>query len=272
MKKIKDLTSEERKVLKKMFWNSHRVFNNFNMTKMEANGFTLTMTPAIESIYKDDPEGKKEAYIRHQAFFNTHAVALNYIAGMSYALEQDYHDGKIPESTINAVKASLMGPTAGMFDSLFFNCLRVVAAGIGITLCAAGNILGSILFIVIYGFSQSVCKYYLTILGYTSGTEFIDRVYNSGLMQIATKAISIIGLLMVGAMTATTVSFPLNLTFSVGEKSVVVLELLDAIYPGIMSLVLVLVSMAMIKKGKRPMHLILAILALGLVGALIGIF
>ena len=272
MKKMKDLTVEERKVLKKMFWNSHRVFNNFNMTKMEANGFTLTMTPAIESIYKDEPEAKKEAYLRHQAFFNTHAVALNYIAGMSYALEQDYHDGKIPESTINAIKVSLMGPTAGMFDSLFFNCLRVIAAGIGITLCASGNFLGSILFIIIYGFTQSVCKYYLTILGYTSGVEFIDRVYNSGLMKIATKSISIIGLLMVGAMTAVTVNFPLNMTFSVGEKSVVVLDLLNAIYPGIMSVVLVLICMALIKKGKRPMFLILSILVLGLVGALIGIF
>ena len=272
MKKMNELQPEERHVLKKMFLNSHKVFHNFNMTKMEANGFTMTMSPAIESIYKDDMEGKKEAYIRHQAFFNTHAVALNYIAGMSYALEQDYHNGKIPEAAINAIKASLMGPTAGMFDSLFFNCLRVIAAGIGIGLCANGNILGSILFVLIYGVTQSICKYYLTVLGYTTGTEFIDRVYNSGLMKIATKCISILGLLMVGAMTATTVSFPLNWTIAVGDTSVVVLDLLDAVYPGVMSVVLVLVMMSLIKKGKRPTHLILGIIALGMIGALIGIF
>ena len=200
MKKINELQAEEKSVLTKMFWNSHKVFHNFNMTKMEANGFTMTMSPAIESIYKDDPEAKKEAYVRHQAFFNTHAVAMNYIAGMAYALEKDYYAGKIPESTINAVKVSLMGPTAGMFDSLFFNCLRVIAAGVGIGLCASGNIIGSILFILIYGVTQSVCKYYLTVLGYTSGTEFIDKVYNSGLMSIATRCVSILGLLMVGAM------------------------------------------------------------------------
>lgn len=272
MKKMKDLQPEERKVLTKMFWNSHKVFHNFNMTKMEANGFTMTMTPAIESIYKDDPEGKKAAYLRHQAFFNTHAVALNYIAGMSYALERDYKNGKIPADTINAVKASLMGPTAGMFDSLFFNCLRVIAAGIGISLCAKGNILGAFIFILIYGVTQSVCKYYLTILGYTSGTEFIDRVYNSGLMKIATKCISILGILMVGAMTATTVSFPLNWTIGVGDTSVVVLDLLNAIYPGIMSVVLVLIMMTLIKHGKRPTHLILGLLLFGLLGALIKIF
>ena len=36
----KVVSAEENKILKKMFWNSHLVFANFNMTKMEANGFT----------------------------------------------------------------------------------------------------------------------------------------------------------------------------------------------------------------------------------------
>lgn len=68
----KVVSAEENKILKKMFWNSHLVFANFNMTKMEANGFTMTMAPAVESIYGDDIEGKKAAYARHQSFFNTH--------------------------------------------------------------------------------------------------------------------------------------------------------------------------------------------------------
>ena len=50
----KVLTPEEKKVLKSMFFRSHLVFTSFNMVKMEANGFTITMAPAIESIYKDD--------------------------------------------------------------------------------------------------------------------------------------------------------------------------------------------------------------------------
>ena len=49
-----------------------------------------------------------------------------------------------------------MGPTAGMFDNLFFNCLRIIAAGIGIGLAQQGNILGMVMFILIYGVPQSV--------------------------------------------------------------------------------------------------------------------
>lgn len=204
----KVVSAEENKILKKMFWNSHLVFTNFNMTKMQANGFTMTMAPAVESIYGDDIEGKKAAYARHQSFFNTHAVAFNFIAGLCYALEKDCHDGKVPGETIDAIKASLMGPTAGMFDSIFFNCLRVIGAGIAIGLCSQGNILGTFIFILLYGISQSLLKWVLLKLGYTLGTSFIDTVFNSGLMSVATRCASILGLMMVGAMTATTVGFP----------------------------------------------------------------
>ena len=35
--------------------------------------------------------------------------------------------------------SSFMGPTAGIGDAFFFNCLRVIAAGIAIGLCSQAN-------------------------------------------------------------------------------------------------------------------------------------
>lgn len=272
MAKKNQLTAEENSILKKMFIRSHLVFTNFNMTKMEANGFTMTMSPAIEAIYGDDMEQKKAAYARHQAFFNTHAVAFNFIAGMCYAMERDCKEGKVPGETIDAIKASLMGPTAGMFDSVFFNCLRVIGAGIAIGLCAQGNFLGTIIFILLYGVMQSVLKYILLKLGYTLGTSFIDSIFSSGLMASATRSASILGLMMVGAMTATTVGVPMDWTVTVGDTSVVIQDLFTAIYPGILSIGLVLLMMFLIKKGRRPVQLILGLLVVALLGALVGIF
>lgn len=268
----KGISTEDNAVLRKMFIMSHSVFMNFNMTKMEANCFTNTMAPAIEQVYVDDPEGKREAYLRHQAFFNTHAVALDFIAGLSYALEKDCAEGKVPGQTIEAIKASLMGPTAGMFDSLFFNCLRVIGAGIAIGLCSQGNIAGTFIFILLYGVTQSILKWFLLKAGYTLGTSFIDSVYNSGLMQVATKAASILGVMMVGCMTATTVGFPLNWTLTIGDTSLVVLDLFESIYPGILSVAIVLIMLAFIKKGVRPIVLIFGLLIFCLLGAAVGIF
>lgn len=272
MEKVQ-LNSEERGVLRKMFFLGHLVFLSFNMVKMQANGYTITMMPAIESIYKDDPEQKKEAYLRANQFFNTHAVPFSFIAGLNYAMEKQHHDnGSIDGQTIGAIKTALMGPTAGMFDSLFFNCLRIIASGVAIGLCSQGNILGTFLFILIYGVSQSVVKYLFTYAGYTFGTSFIDAVYNSGLMAALTKAAGVMGLMMIGYMTASTVNVPLNWTITVGETSVVVQDVLNSIFPGILGVGLLFLMVAAIKKGWRPTQLVVCVLLFGLVGAFLGIF
>ena len=127
-------TPEEKKTLKKMFWNSRLVFSSFNMVKMEGNAFALTMEPALDELYKDKKE-KAEAMRRHDGFFNTHAVLFSLIAGITYALErQKKETGAVDDTTIENIKVALMGPTAGIGDAFFFNCLRVIAAGIAIGL------------------------------------------------------------------------------------------------------------------------------------------
>lgn len=269
----RELSVKEKKILNSMFIRSHLTFLTFNMTKMEANGFTATMQPAIEDIYKDDEDEKKQAYARHQNFFNTHAVPFAFIAGLSYAMEKEHKEtGSVDTQTIESIKAALMGPTAGMFDSLFFNCLRIIAAGIAIGLCAQGNFLGVPIFILLYGVTQSVAKYFCVKYGYVYGTSFIDRIFSSGLMAALTKSASVLGLMMVGCMTATTVNVPLNWTINMGETSVIVGDVVNSIFPGILSIVLVLILMRLIKKGRRPLQLIAGIFAVALAGAFIGIF
>lgn len=273
MAKKNTLTAAENSMLKKMFWPAHLVFVNFTMAKMEANGFTMTMSPALEEIYGDNQEAKSAAYLRHQAFFNTHAVPFSFIAGLAAAMERDVASGKIDGSTVDAIKAALMGPTAGMFDSIFFNCLRVIAAGIAIGLCEQGNPLGILIFILLYGATQDLARWLLLKAGYTMGLSFIETIFNSGLLAKATQSAAILGLMMVGAMTATTVNVPLNWTVNIGMTSFEVGPLFDAVYPGILSVGIVLLMMFLIKKkGAKPLTLILGLMCFGLVGALLGIF
>ncbi|MCF0110874.1 MAG: PTS system mannose/fructose/sorbose family transporter subunit IID [Erysipelotrichaceae bacterium] len=269
----RELTAQEKEVIKKMYLGAHFPFITFNMVKMEANGFTIMMSPAIESVYADDPEGKKDAYIRCQNFFNTHAVPYAFIGGLTYAMEKEHKEkGSIDTQTIENIKAALMGPTAGMFDSLFFNCIRIIAAGIAIGLNSTGNVLGSVLFILLYGVTQSICKVLFVNWGYIYGTSFIDMVFSSGLMSALTKASSVLGLMMVGAMTAGMVNVPLNWVLTVGQASVNIGDVCNSIFPGLLGMGLLFFLVSLIKKGVRPVQLIIGILVFALVGALVGIF
>ena len=103
-----ELSAQEKKTLKSMFWNSGLVFCGFNMVKMEGNAFTCTMAPAIEELYSD-PEERKQALVRHNNFFNTHAVLFSFIAGLAYALEREkVTKGSVDDDTIENIKVALM--------------------------------------------------------------------------------------------------------------------------------------------------------------------
>jgi len=265
-------TEQEKKTLRKMFWNSGLVFSGFNMVKMEGNAFALTMAPAVNELY-DNPEERKEAIRRHNGFFNTHAVLLSLIAGITYALErQKMEHGAVDDETIENVKAALMGPTAGIGDAFFFNCLRVIAAGIAIGLCSQGNVLGVLLFVLIYGGSQVAARWYLLRAGYKYGTTFIDSIFASGLMESLTKAAGVMGMTMVGAMVASSVNVKLAWTIAIGDTSVVVLDIFNSIMPGILSILLVFGLVKLIKKGYKPITLVFGILVITIVLAFFGIF
>ena len=239
-----ELSTQEKKTLKSMFWNSGLVFCGFNMVKMEGNAFTCTMAPAIEELYSD-PEERKQALVRHNNFFNTHAVLFSFIAGLAYALEREkVTKGSVDDDTIENIKVALMGPTAGIGDAFFFNCVRVIA----------------------------VARWYLLKIGYTMGTSFIDSIFSSGLMTSLTKSAAILGLSMVGAMVASMVNVKLAWTIQVGQTSVVVLDVVNSIMPGILSVALVFGLVALIKKGVRPVTLVLGILVLSVALAFFGIF
>ena len=253
-------TTQEKKTLRKMFWNSGLVFSGFNMVKMEGNAFALTMEPALEELYEDQTE-RAEALQRHNGFFNTHAVFFALIAGITYALEkQKKTSGGVDDDVIENIKVALMGPTAGIGDAFFFNCLRVIAAGIAIGLCAQANFLGVILFVLIYGFSQFAARYYLLRMGYRYGTSFM------------TKAAGVMGITMVGAMVASSVNVKLAWTINVGQTSVVVLDIFNSIMPGILSILLVFGMVRLIKKGYKPITLVFGILVISIVLAFFGIF
>ncbi len=57
---------------------------------------------------------------------------------------------EIEPSAITGIKTALMGPLSGIGDSIFLGCIRVIALGVGLPLAMSGNILGPILYLLIY--------------------------------------------------------------------------------------------------------------------------
>ena len=74
--------------------------------------------------------------------FNTTPHLSTFIFGLSIAMEEEnQRNPEFNEESINAIKTSLMGPLAGIGDSIFWGSLKVIAAGMGIYFAQQGSLL-----------------------------------------------------------------------------------------------------------------------------------
>lgn len=213
MTKQKTITASkqlmDKKTFRKIFWRSFLLQGSWNYINGAGVGALYMILPFIRKLYPN-PEDKNErisALKRGLAYFNITPAIAPFPMGIAASMEEQNKEiSDFDPSSINAVKASLMGPLSGIGDSLFWGTIRVIAAGIGISLAKAGNILGPILFLVIYNVPNLLARYYGLKYGYELGGEFIQKAYANGLMKIITKAAGILGMIMVGAMTFSTVT------------------------------------------------------------------
>ena len=262
MNKAPKLTPEERKMLNKSFYFSLGTNMASSKVSQQSKCFAMAMYPGLEMFY-DDPEDRKKAFYRHAGeFFNTHQVFLGLLVGIALAMEkqQAEHPEEDITETISTLKASLMGPTAGIGDSFFFNCYRVIIAGLCIGLSANGSLLGVILFVLLYGGLLLVYKYSL-----------ITEAFERGIVPLITEAAGILGAIMVGALIAQNVSIKIALQPVIGGAAIDFQGMLDSIMPGLLSLLLWGWSFSWVQKGWSPTKLIFLIMGGCIVLAFFGI-
>jgi|WetSurMetagenome_2_1015567.scaffolds.fasta_scaffold00347_7 fructoselysine/glucoselysine PTS system EIID component len=267
---IKVLVSKRE--LRKVFFRSLAMEANFNFETWQNTGFAFSIIPVLKKLYSTK-ESMVNALKRHLQFFNTTAHGSTLILGITAAMEeQNSQKDDFDEESINAVKLGLMGPLAGVFDSFFWGTLKVIAAGVGISLALNGNILGPILFILIFNIPHLVLRYNLTFIGYNAGNKFLQNLAKSNIMDRLTTGASILGLMVIGAMPAMLMPITTPLKIGTSDSQVAVQSILDQLVPGILPLALTFLVFYFVRRNVKTTWLLLGILALGFIGSIIHVF
>ena len=274
MKIARNLSKADKKMLRSVFWRSWTLnASRTGATQYHALGFIYTLLPVINRYYKT-PKDQSAAIVRHTTWFNATMHINNFIVGLVAAMEhQNSEDPNFDPNSITAVKASLMGPISGIGDPFFWGILRVIAAGIGISLASTGSVMGAILFLLLYNVPAFLVHYYALYTGYAIGASFIKRLYQSGGIKILTKVASLLGLLMMGSMTASTVKFKTILKVSVnGSKEVMKIQsYLDQLFIGLVPITITLLAFWLLRKKVNVNIIMFGIMILGIVLGLCGV-
>lgn len=246
--------------------------HSWNYERMMHMGYAWALMPILKKLYPKD-EDFREALQRHLEFYNTTPFIITFPLGISAAMEEeratsiDTFDAK----SISDVKTALMGPLAGIGDSLFWGTLRIIATGIGASLGLQGNLLGPLLFFLVWNVPHWISRYVLSFVGFNLGTEVITQANQKGVMDKITRAASVVGLSVAGAMTAEMVNINIPIAIGAGENATTVQAILDGIIPGIPKLLIFWLAYRLLKRKTSPLLIMLIMLILGIAGAFFGV-
>ena len=286
-------------------WRSTFLQGSWNYERMQNGGFCYAMIPAIKRLYSTK-EDQAAALKRHLEFFNTQPYVAAPILGVTLALEADRANGApVDDAAIQGVKVGMMGPLAGVGDPIFWFTVRPILGALAASFAMSGNILGPILFFVLWNVIRYAFLWYTQEFGYKAGTA-ITKDLSGGLLQKVTQGASILGMFVLGALVQrwVNVGFPFvvsRVTLSEGAfidweslplggegiksafmqytsgmaldpvKVTTMQDNLNSLVPGLAGLLLTFLCMYLLKKKVSPIVIILGLFVVGIVLHVIGI-
>lgn len=241
-----------------------------------ATALTQSMSSILRKLYKRE-EDFKEALSRHMEFFLTEYTLGAAIVGLLIAMEEQranelYEKGEssITPESVSAIKASLMGPFAGIGDTMWASVFWTFGLALTIPMALEGNLWA----IPIAWFICEGVQYPLGLIliwyGYSKGKSFILQITQSNSFNKLLTIAAIVSMVVFGQLTGQLVSFSTP-GLMLGET--VFTDFLDSIIPGLPILAPLFIMYYLGKKKNVNIPIIIiGIVVICVVLGLFGVF
>jgi PTS system mannose-specific IID component len=247
--------------------------------------FGQAMAPVIDELY-DSQEEKAAALKRHITLFNTESQVGSICNGIVCGLEEANANKQCTPELISGAKVALIGPTSAIGDSLWVATIIPILLTLCLSIAQTNpgtSWLGPVLYLIIYPLGTCILSWSLFKLGKKSGLEGMQSFMATGRLNALTDTMTVLGLLVVGALTASFVSVTLPVQIrrdvydavnnTVLENQVIFNadNVVNAIFPKLLPLGLTLwIYRLYAKKKIAPLALMGIILVLALVLTWLG--
>ena len=247
-----------------------------NFERMMGLAFCHVLEPILKKLYKNDPEEYRRSLQRHMQFYNTEPQLGSLIPGITIAMEEARAKGEdVNEELIVNTKNALMGPFAGIGDSMLIGTYSPILLSIAMSMCINdGNPVGPLFFCAVWLVTIVGLQWYLFHKGYDMGIGAANLFFtNKALADKITTGLTMMGLIVIGGVAATTVKANVIFKFVSGEMTLSLQEqIFDKIMPGVLPLLVTLtVWYLMDKKKWSATKIVLGIVVFAAVMVVLGI-
>lgn len=251
---------------------AHRIAQD--MENFYGTGFCVAAQPCLEELYGDDPEAYKAALHRHLVPYITEPTWGACIQGAAMAMEEQIANGAdIDPSMVVSLRTGLMGPFAGLGDTINGYILKPIVNSIGISMALAGNPLGVFPAFWPLVFQNFIVGYNMFDLGYKLGKNSLLKLLKGGWIDKIMVGAGILGMTMMGGLTSKYVKLSTIVDFQLSTGETYILQdYFDMLLPGLLPLVLFFVSYWYMSRPKANYtKLVVIFFAISLLGSLAGI-
>lgn len=250
----------------------------YSWERMMGPAMAACMVPVMNRLYPDNgefEEERKEMMSRHMEFYNTEAWLTGPpVLSVFISMEEEKAAGlPIKGEDITGMKTGLMGPFAGIGDTLRQATLIPIIGSIAISMGQAGSYLGPIFYmlatlLINYGFS------YFAFHGmFERGKKGLQEIFESGVLDKYMTLATGVGAITIGGLAANTVNVSSSLAMNFGGGDILELQgILDTIIQGILPLGAIFLSLyLLIGKKWSSTKVLLILLAISGIGSAVGI-
>ena len=246
----------------------------FSQEHMQTFGYMCAMLPIIEELYPTNEE-QTEKTLTYSTFFNTEPQVGSIVVGITAGMEEARANGEpVDDETINGIRAGLMGPLAGIGDSLVVGTLLPILLGIALGLSGGGSPLGAIFYILVWNIGMFFIMRFMYFKGYELGGKAVEILVGERANAIR-DSIIMLGTMVIGGVTASWINITTSFQMLNSEGGVIVdlQNTLNDVYPSILSAVFVILCWYLLsKKRMSPVMVMLILVVVAFVGVLLGFF
>lgn len=240
--------------------------STLNYEILQGGTFAYSIAPALRKIYKDDKE-YQEALLSHYRYFNSNPWSVTVILGAVLALEDS--QGVKARTAIQDFKTSMMGPLAGIGDTLVFVLFPTIMGSISGYMLMDGNPMMSIVWSALW-MIFFLLRTQLVHFGYYKGLQILSTLGKK--LNILTEAASVLGLVVVGGLISGVVKVSVPLTFKTGEVVQEIQPLIDQVLPGMLPVIFTFICYKLLTKKNISMSkLIILVILFSMIMAYFGI-
>ncbi len=244
-----------------------------NYERFQTLQYFCAVSHILEKLYPNE-EDRIAAAKRHMAFFNTTPEWMGFPMGITCAQEEQIanlekgEERTALEESVNTVKASLMGPLAGIGDSLDATIHAIIGA-LSAGFALNGSFIGAALALILGNAYYFGIGYYSFMYSYKNGMKVIRDMNKTGLLDKIMEAATILGMTAVGALIPSWVGFNLATNIDIGGYVLNIQAELDNIIPGLAPLALTVFLAWLYKKNISSLKLVAFIFVFALVFSLV---